>query len=180
MIVCFQVAVCVLVVCRSWHPLATYIDFESKAHRASEKAAALVEQREIWERGKEDMRHDKEVWEEMSKERPLPHSSWLPTQELRECHAYGKREYKGVLWSTPAGWSDVDACMNTPVRIKVNGNWPEVEIKHPHRCASEGRSRTIVGHWIVDWGQDDCKPALREFDDTVGLRLPPIAATRSH
>lgn len=161
---CFLV-IPVLAVCRS-RSLATYVDLKSRARRASEEASALVEQRARWEREKEDMRHDREVWEEMSKERPLPRSSWSSNRELRECYAYGKREYRGTLRNIPAGWSDMDACMNTPVQIKVNRNWPAIEIKHPSRCTIEGRFESVVGHWIVDWGQDDCKPALRYFNDT--------------
>ena len=152
--------------------LANYIKFESEALRASIEASALVAERERWEREKENMRHDREMWEKVPEDHIPPGARWGTVSYIYGCRAYGKREYEGVLLDIPKGWSAIDACMNTPVSIKVGWNRPKVEIRQPHRCASVGNS--LHGYWIVDRDQDDCEPKLKDVHDTVSQRFPPV------
>lgn len=132
------------------------------------EASALVAERERWEKEKEDMRHDREVWGKVP-ENPIPRGAhWDPVWHTYECRAYGKREYLGLLRNIPKGWNAVDACMSTPVSIKMGRILPPVEVRQPHRCAFVDGS--LHGYWIVDRNQDDCEPKLKDIHDTVSQR----------
>ena len=164
MIVLLQV-LCALIVYRS-NSLSSYVQLEIGARRASREASALVAEREKLEVERENMRHDREIWERVPKEPVPPGASWTSVRPVYECRAYGKREYSGALEYIPPGWSVFDACMNTPVRIN------RVTIKQPHRCGFESGSSHIHGYWMVDWGQDDCKPKHEGVRDVVSQSIP--------
>ena len=170
-IVLFQV-ICILVVYRS-DTLASFIDLESKAYRASMEVSALVAEREKWEQEKENMRHDRELWEQVPEDRVPWRAHWDHVWSHYECRAYGKREYQGVLRGIPAGWpwSAIDVCMNTPVSIDLDWDRPPVKIQRPYRCVFDG---SLNGYWIVDRGQDDCEPELRAVHDTVCQGFPSV------
>ena len=167
MIVLLQV-LCALIVYRS-NSLSSYVQLEIGARRASREASALVAEREKLEVERESMRHDREIWERerVPKEPPVPPSGWT-IRPANECRAYGMREYSGALEHIARGWSAFDACMNTPVRIN------HVTIQHPHRCGFENGSPHIHGYWMVDWGQDDCKPKHEGVRDVVSPKYPSI------
>jgi len=147
-----------LVVCRS-DALASFVEFKLEARRASTEASALIAEREKWGVEKQNMRHDRELWGKVPEDRDPPATNWIYTKPSRACRAYGKREYWGAITRIPKGWDAVDACMNTPARIKG------VDIK-PYRCAFVRDSPYIHGYWVVDWGQDDCKPKHKDIHDT--------------
>jgi hypothetical protein len=157
-----------LLICRS-EALANLADLKSDALRASEEASILVAEREKWEKEKEDMRHDRELWGKVPEDRVPPGAYWNFVRSYYDCRAYGKREYQGALQNVPIGWSTADACINTPVTINVGWRYPEVKFRRPYRCASVDGS--LHGYWIVDQYQDDCKPELKDVNDTVSQRL---------
>jgi len=146
-----------LVLCRS-DTVADFAKFESEARRASTKSSALIAERKKWEVEKENMRHDRELWEKVPEDRVPPAANWAFVKPSDACRAYGEREYWGRLQNIPGGWDPIDACINTPVRIKG------VNIRRPHRCV--WGSLFIYGSWIVDWDWDDCKPKHQDIRDT--------------
>ena len=120
---------------------------ESERHSLEHEEKALREERERWEKALEDRVPRGAFWD----------SVW----PALECRAYGKREYWGVLQNIPDDWTDLDACMNTPVKIKG------VSVRRPDRCAYVTGSPHIHGFWTVDWDQPDCKPWFKGFEDKV-------------
>jgi hypothetical protein len=117
-----------------------------------EERSALQEERERWEKAREDRVPQGAFWETVW-------PAW-------DCRSYGKREYWGVLHNIPEDWTDIDACMNMPVEIKG------VSVRRPHRCEYVEGSPHIHGFWMVDWGQLDCKPWHKDFNDRVSLAQP--------
>lgn len=179
LVIVFFQAICTLAVYRS-NTLATYVDLESRAHRASMEASALIAERENWEKEKDNMRHDRETWEKVPEERVPPGAYWVYVRPVDDCRAYGKRDYRGELKNVPKSWSAIDACMNTPVWIRTPPEYPDFEIPQPYRCAVIDGS--LYGYWTVDQHQDDCKPKLKDVHDTASRIFPSVLTpySRSH
>ena len=147
-------------------------DPEAAARHASREKAALMVEKEKSQRERENMRRDRELWEE-AKEARIPQGAfWEVVWPAWDCRAYGKREYWGILRGIPEGWSAIDACMNLPVEIRG------VTVRRPHRCAFVNGSPHIHGYWMVDWDQPDCKPWYRDYQDAVSPMLLSIHASR--
>ena len=166
---------CILVACRS-DTLENYLNIQSEASRASAEASALVAEREKWGRERDDMRHDREVWEKVPEGRVPSRAYWVSVGSS-VCRAYGKQEYEGVLRNIPEGWGAIDACMNTPVSIRTVWDGPAVKIRQPYRCALV--DGFVQGYWILDQYQDDCKPKLKDVHDIVSPRPPSTLYSRS-
>jgi len=113
------------------------------------------------EREKGELRRERERWEKAREDRVPQGAFWEVVQPALDCRSYGKREYWGILQNIPRDWTDVDACSNMPVEIEG------VSLRRPYRCAYVEGSPYIHGYWMVDWGQPDCKPWLRDFHDKV-------------
>ena len=122
---------------------------ESERHSLEHEEEALREERARWEKAREDR---------------VPRGAfWDGVWPALDCRAYGKREYWGILQNIPDDWTDLDACMNMPTKIKG------VSVRRPDRCAYIEGSPHIHGFWTVDWDQPDCKPWLKDFDDRVSF-----------
>jgi len=157
-----------LLMLNGFDPLKPLIDIESATRRVSMANSTLTVERGKTEHEREAMVHEKELWEQ-AKEARVPHGAfWEVVWPDWDCHAYGKREYWGVLRNIPEGWSETDACMNMPVVIKG------VTVRRPYRCAYEWGSPHIRGYWMVDWDQPDCKPWYRDYHDGVCPKYPPF------
>jgi len=150
----------VLIICRS-DALATFIDLKSATLRESKE-------REKLELERERLRRERELWERAREDRVPQGAFWEVISPSVDCRGYGRREYWGILRNIPQGWTAIDACMNMPAEIKG------VTVRRPNWCAFVGGSPHIVGHWMVDWDQTDCKPWYKDFHDAVSL-IPPLA-----
>jgi hypothetical protein len=109
---------------------------------------ALEEERRRWEKAREDRV-------------PLG-AFWEVVQPALNCLAYGEREYWGVLRNIPDDWTDLDACMSMPIKIKG------VSVRRPDRCLYTKDSPYIHAFWTVNWDQPECKPWHQDFNDRVG------------
>jgi len=124
----------------------------------------LEDEQQSLEQERETLKEERERWERACGGGIPQGASWDPLWPARDCRAYGKREYQGILNNIPKDWTDLDACMNMPVEIKG------VSVRRPDRCGYEEGSPHIHGYWMVDWDQTDCKPWPRDFHDTVRSR----------
>jgi len=140
-------------------PLAMFIDIESATQRVSMENSTLAVEKEKTEHERDVMGRERELWEKARENRVPQGAFWEVVWPAWDCRAYGKREYWGMLQNIPEGWSAIDACMNMPVEIKG------VTIRRPYRCAFASGSPHILGYWMVDWDQPDCKPWYRDFND---------------
>ena len=151
--------------------LEPLIDIQPAKRHALRENSTLIKEKGKMEDEKEAMELEKELWKKAEKNR-VPHGAfWEDVLPARDCRAYGKREYWGVLRNIPQGWSAIDACMNMPVEVKG------VTIRRPYRC--EYTRGSVHGYWMVDWDQPDCKPWFRDFQDTVGQNWSLFLPTRS-
>ncbi|KJA29912.1 hypothetical protein HYPSUDRAFT_126366, partial [Hypholoma sublateritium FD-334 SS-4] len=75
---------------------------------------------------------------------------WDEPQPNARCLGFGRREYTAKLRNVPfyANW--VEACERTEVTIHG------VRILSPTFCESKWPFGGVVGHWIVDFGEDEC------------------------
>ena len=142
-----------MIICRS-DALATFIDLKS----ATLHAAKETEKMEL-ERGR--LRREREFWEKAREDRVPQGAFWEVILPAVDCRGYGKREYWGILQNIPQGWTAIDACMNMPAEIQG------VTVRRPDRCTFVEGSPHIVGYWMVDWDQPDCKPWYEAFHDAV-------------
>ena len=126
----------------------------------------LESERHSLEHEEEALKKERERWEKALEDRVPQGAFWDGVWPALDCRAYGKREYWGVLQNIPDDWTDLDACMNMPVKIKG------VSVRRPDRCAYVEGSPHIHGFWIVDWGQLDCQPWLKDFEDKVRQGKP--------
>jgi hypothetical protein len=124
--------------------------------KLKEEKAALKEERE-------KLREERERWEKAREDRVPQGAFWGALTPAEDCRSYGTREYKAVLQNIPEDWTDVDACMNMPVKIKG------VDIRRPLRCESVEDSPHIQATWMVDWDQPDCRPWHSDITDTVSV-----------
>ena len=147
-----------MIICRS-DALATFIDLKSATLRESKEREKLE-----LERGR--LRRERELWERAREDRVPQGAFWEVVSPSVDCRGYGRREYWGVLRNIPQGWTAVDACMNMPVEIKG------VTVRRPDWCAFVGGSPHIIGHWMVNWDQTDCKPWYKDFHDAVSPSIP--------
>jgi hypothetical protein len=120
----------------------------------------LEGERELLGRERLALQEERERWEETRNDCVPQGAFWEAVLPALECHAYGKREYWGILRNTPQGWTDLYACMNMPVEI--NG----VTVRRPDRC-QHGEGSDIQGFWMVDWEEPGCKPWLQNVHDVV-------------
>ena len=148
-----------------------FYDLPAKVSRYAEVMArmrvreeAMREEAKHLESERTALREEREKWEKAHEDRVPPGAFWEIVQPSPDCLSYGKREYWGIIRNIPKGWTDLDACMNTPTEIKG------VSVRRPNRCLYVGDSPHIHGFWTVDWNQLDCKPWHRDFDDRVSLR----------
>ena len=148
----------VLIICRS-DALATFIDLKSVTLRESKEREKLE-----LERGR--LRRERELWEKAREDRVPQGAFWEVISPSVDCRGYGRREYWGILRNIPQGWTAIDACTNMPVEIKG------ITVRRPDWCAFIGGSPHIIGHWMVDWDQTDCKPWYKDFHDAVSLISP--------
>ena len=102
-------------------------------------------------------------WEWAREDRVPQGAFWDPLWPANDCRAYGKREYWAALRNIPEDWTEMEACMNMPVEIK------DVSVRRPDRCGYVDGSSHIIGFWIVDWDQVDCKPWHVDVTDQVSL-----------
>jgi len=142
--------------------------FESATRKMEKEKDALESairrselERSRFEREKGELRRERERWEKAREDRVPQGAFWEVVQPALDCRAYGKREYWGILQNVPNDWTDVEACTNMPVEIEG------VTLRRPYRCAHVAGSPYIRGYWMVDWGQPDCKPWHRDFNDKV-------------
>ena len=149
--------------------LAKWINLENKASSLSSRRTSLVAERQKSEQEREKLRHERELWDREVPEDRVPQGAyWKPIWPANYCLAYGKRGYWGMLMDVPDGWSAMDACMNMPAQIKG------VTIRRPHSCIFADGYPHILGYWMVDWGQEDCKPWYKDIRDTVSPRSPSV------
>jgi hypothetical protein len=149
-------------------------------HMRTERAEFQTElvlqdrERQMWaaereEHVREKRQWDIERWEWEREERLHPGrcpvtpagAHWDVPTSSPQCHSYGKREYSARLWDIPYGWSWVDACNATP--INIHG----ISIRSPDFCEDLGTWGGVIGHWIVDFEEFSCEPALVDFHDAV-------------
>ena len=123
----------------------------------------LEGERHLSEQEREELRKERERWDKDREDRVPQGAFWEDAWPARDCRAYGKREYWGILQNIPGDWTDMDACMNMPMEIKG------VTIRRPHRCAYVEGSPHIHGYWMVDWDQPDCKPWHQDLTDKVSM-----------
>jgi len=108
-------------------------------------------EREEWER--EQRQHEDD--------RIPPGAFWEERIRSPTCHSYGKREYSAQLSNIPSGWTPMQACLATPVEFH------DVTIRRPERCEYTGfLGRTIIGHWLIDFDEAECRPWLGSWQDT--------------
>lgn len=143
--------------------LTDFIKFERRANRAASKSSTLVAERQKWELEKENMRHDRAMWEKVPDDHIPPGAIWSNIQGGL-CRAYGKQEYQGVLKNIPVDWNAMDACMKKPASIKARHPAHTVEIGRPYRCEFVSYFGDIHGYWIVE--DEACKPKLGAIHDT--------------
>ena len=136
---------------------------EEERSRLEKQAHMLERERQSLEKGVVTLREEREKWEKAREDRVPPGAFWEVVRPSPDCLSYGKREYWGILRNIPKGWTDLDACMNTPTEIKG------VSVRRPNRCLYAGDSPYIRGFWTVDWDQQDCKPWHKDFNDVVSL-----------
>ncbi|KAF8812301.1 hypothetical protein BYT27DRAFT_7335593 [Phlegmacium glaucopus] len=83
---------------------------------------------------------------------------WVKPQPVEHCVGFGMREYTARLWNLPlfADWTEV--CNNT--KAKIHG----VSLK-PSYCENKWPFGGVVGHWVVDFNEEDCTPHWGKFVD---------------
>ena len=152
----------------NYDPLGGIIDTKSAEKHASAENATLAVEKEMAERERVMMAHERALWEKAREARVPQGAFWDAVWPAWDCRAYGKREYWGSLRNIPKGWDPIDACMNMPVEIKG------VKIRRPYRCSkvSVFPEVQVQGYWMVDWDQPDCKAWFRDFVDGVGPNSP--------
>jgi len=125
-----------------------------------DEAQHLEDERKSLEHERLVLKEEREEWERARQGSRVPQGAfWEVVWPRWECRAYGKREYWGILRNVPKNRSEVDACMNMPVKIKG------VTVRQPDRCQYMEGSLYIHAFWMVDWDQPDCKPWHKEFHD---------------
>jgi len=108
-------------------------------------------EREEWERERRQHEDDKAP----------PGAFWEERVKSASCHSYGRREYSAKLSNIPAGWTPMRACLATPV------DFYGVMVRRPDRCEYTGvLGRDVIGHWLIDFGEAECKPWHSDWQDT--------------
>ena len=130
------------------------------------EAAHLKSERTAFQRESDRLEKERERWEKAREDRVPQGAFWDPPWPANNCLAYGKREYWAALQNIPEDWTEMEACMNMPVKIKG------VSVRRPDRCEYAEGSSHILGFWTVDWDQVDCKPWHVGVTDQVSLEQP--------
>ena len=143
-----------------------FYDLPTKIDRWSEAVSRMRVREEAMRKERLALQEERERWEKAREDRVPQGAFWETVWPAWDCRSYGKREYWGVLRNIPEDWTDIDACMNTPVEI--NG----VAVRRPHRCQYVEGSPHIHGFWMVDWDQLDCQPWHQDFNDKASLAQP--------
>jgi len=139
---------------------------ESAIRRSELERSRLERGKQLSESERHLLEQERERWEKAREDRVPQGAFWEDVWPVRNCRAYGKREYCGRLRNIPGDWTDMDACMNMPTEIKG------VTIRRPHRCAYVKGSPHIHGYWMVDWDQPDCRPWHQDLTDKVYTGKP--------
>ncbi|KAF9569003.1 hypothetical protein CPC08DRAFT_757203 [Agrocybe pediades] len=66
------------------------------------------------------------------------------------CLGFGTREYTARLWGLPFFSNWMETCKDTETNIR------NVVVQHPSYCENKWPFGGIIGHWIVDFGEQDC------------------------
>ncbi|KAF9478171.1 hypothetical protein BDN70DRAFT_933627 [Pholiota conissans] len=76
--------------------------------------------------------------------------SWDEPKPGKRCQGFGTREYTARLWNIPfyANWTKT--CENTEATIHG------VVVSRPSFCDNKWPFGGVIGHWIVDFGEEDC------------------------
>jgi hypothetical protein len=130
---------------------------ELERSKLEQEKQLLKDERQSLAQEKEELKEEREMWEQARG------AFWGVLTPAEDCRAYGTREYSAMLQNIPKDWTDMDACMNMPV--KING----VSIRQPLRCEYVAVSPHIHGIWVVNWDQPDCKPWLYNVNDMVSI-----------
>ena len=148
-----------------FYDLPTKLDVYGKATARMHEQRDAMRSERIALRGESDrLEKERLKWEKAREDRVPQGAFWeTPPQPAPDCLSYGKREYSGALQNIPEDWTDLDACMNMPAKIK------DVSVRRPDRCGYVANSPHIRGFWTVDWDQPDCKPWHQDFTDKVSL-----------
>lgn len=133
----------------------------------------LEGERTALQRESNRLEKERKDWEKAREDRIPQGAFWETVWPAPDCRAYGEREYWAALQNIPEDWADLDACMNTPVKIKG------VTVRRPDRCGYVGGSSSIHGFWMVDWDQLDCKPWHIYVTDQVSAEIT-LAIARRH
>jgi len=147
-------------------------EWEQKRGKWEREKGEWKSEREKLNLEREKLRLERKKWEKARDDRVPQDAFWEDISPAVVCHAYGKREYSGVLQNISEDWTAMDACMHMPVEIEG------VPIKRPDRCGFVEGSPHVHGYWMVDWDQPDCEPYFKEFHDTVSPTSPPSLSVR--
>jgi len=137
---------------------STIRDSEQERSRLEKQTHLLEGERRLLMEEELALKEEREKWEKAREDRAPQGAFWELVQPKLDCLSYGKREYWGILRNIPEGWTELDACMNMPVEIKG------VSVRRPDRCLS-ARGSPVRAFWTVDWDQPDCKPWHQDFYD---------------
>jgi len=145
------------------HELAIFnrdrLRLEREKNEMSKTRGQYEADKRIWDADRATWARDRDDWERERREREsVPHvhpagAHWDIPVPSKECHSYGKREYSARLWDIPSGWTWLEACRVTPIRIDG------VLINQPDRCEDNGFWGGVVGRWIVEEDEESlCRP----------------------
>ena len=102
-----------------------FYDLPTKVGRYAEVMArlrvredAMREETKHLESERTALREERERWERARENRVPPGAFWEIIQPSPDCLSYGKREYWRILRNIPEGWTDPDVCMNMLVEIE--------------------------------------------------------------
>ncbi|KAF8969502.1 hypothetical protein BDZ97DRAFT_145 [Flammula alnicola] len=110
---------------------------------------------------KEDIKNEEpplqEAHRESKPDKISPHDNhkarglyWDEPQPSSRCLAFGTREYTARLWNVPFYAKWVEACEHTEVMIHG------IIVPKPSSCESKWPFGGVIGHWIINFGEDDC------------------------
>ncbi|KAF8165483.1 hypothetical protein B0H34DRAFT_241051 [Crassisporium funariophilum] len=84
---------------------------------------------------------------------------WDEPRPGEHCLGFGMREYTALLRDLPVFADWTEACRST--EVKIHG----VLIPRPSYCESKWPFGGVVGHWVVDFNEEDCTPHWGKFFD---------------